>query len=1668
MSWSIDILIGGRQVAQSITLADPLIKAGKEEYQWYLEGYTRNPYSVTKARAITSNINTYAQRLQEQLRLLEFISLVTNGLSTSERTVVLDIVEGSQNDGASRNTIHQLHWELLEDPSVWNQKDLIIQTQRSIRDLNSPPKGLGRVKSWPRTVRSVPSINVLLVVARKTAKNAAKDGDIRPYVASSILAKVQRDFAISGSAVKVNIEIVRPGTLKSLENHLKMAEMLHGRNYFHIVHFDMHGRVGTPKGALKNSKFAFLYFSRQNPDGTIADGTAPVTAREVGRILKRHGVPIVVLNACESARANCGDDANIAKVFAQEGVKNILAMSFAVSENAVEKFLGSFYRNLICGRLNFSQAASKARKVLRNFALRGMRFNIERPLLDWFVPVVYTNGQTQVVVSDDDFDDAWLKTQLVNEEPLPKDDVKSDYELIGRDFDILRLEKKLLGKILNGDSHAVYVSGPPGVGKTAFLQHIGSLWMDTSFVDTAIYIDFQRVRSFSDFVIETLAQLPATSLQDTSSGSHFNLSKLPTDWLTMGDATSALVVVALKLIAQRRVALILDSLHLVSFQHAASHLDGATLSCINEFLKATSDLQRECSTTHGPFFLFAGRSTEPLVQLDYCTQATTYTLCALELPDSEKLVQATLNRYTGAGHSDSTDVDPDGSELLVSLLQGNPAGLVHFTTLSRVSYYPIRQLYETLHSGHTEKWLELGLDEKPNAIFQEVECLFSALPSEKLPPLLMLGWYWHEGPSIEALSEVLICLEICQNKSQLTEALNMASRWGYVELSSDGRIKWIHPLFTIYCRIYACAMVQHVQVPPVTNWISFGKVFASKFMGYARSLMFDNSTLPGQPGKGIQAAIFLLTNALSANPLRDLNLQYFTFATHFLGSLEGLRGEDISYFHRVGIYDEEGQMRIRREQGFQNVIFACKICLGRARLPLPVRIWPTSTIIFYAMMYRKFATRAELIILAEHLENLLNGIIVQSHQFRGTSSLEDTELGMALSLASSLAVIHLKYLHSLTNAFQKFIDVGSQIITESKAKFGASTDPMVQLQMSFFYQIKAEVLLGARHEKEAEEAWNAMYSLGFQVLTPENKIISEAIEKAGAAFDNKNIPSDIRTKLTTWYKHLKDSWEPLKAYSRGEKIAESVWRPEVLEVRQGENPPNYLKLQPQECLVDIIQGNIIDGENRKHNLKNKFQALDAAVSSGNTLTALAHYRDLFGDAFERLDLDEAGEYIDTVAKIVEELPSSQEKSDHVAKIRAARELVCGESSLLRILLSDSSPTPAQNDKTLPAHLDDMKDLMEKAGAHISSTRSIEAFKESIGGDISNPLDLSLPPATKEWIKKFLKNHLLKCVRNEGHMAQSMDLLLECQTILRDLDIADNDNDHERSLQLLVRLDEIRNIEEYSGLLEPTFVDERRKRVLLKFMASIVKRVQNAKTAAQSNQARLDLERCVKLMEDSPLTKTFEKLPDLYRVIEVGQLQAALYEVREAVKAADYSKVATVCKEICALFNSGSFKHLSPEQLKEYADMFYSNGLDARLQEATNSQNWEDGIRCCEEWQASKHLWQNVVDSPDRLHTLDNRDSCEFFFHGGNLIKAVVDFDQVEGFHHLEKLEALYKRQQKAPKFAGRRCPEVQKTLLDPYKELLEMQCKTIAQYGPEAMREMFSAARASSERGHVA
>jgi hypothetical protein len=331
------------------------------------------------------------------------------------------------------------------------------------------------VSSWPLESSTSRSINILLVVARDTSRNPARYSDVSPSLALGILAKLQDEFRSRSSSARLNIEVVRPGTIQAFEAHLLRSEALHGAGYFHIVHFDLHGAVRE----LGESKAeAYLFFSKKNSDLTIGQ-----QASRVGKILKGFGVEFVLLNACESARANAGDSANIARTFENEVISNVLAMAFKNFAQSAEIFLRYFYEGLLLRGRTISSAAAYARRALFSLPKRHARFGLERDLPDWLVPVSYCSERDLKFVE--------LETPSPHEESrLVDHQVVSGAEplensLVGREFDLLRLENVIT------TSRTVYVHGVLGVGKSVFLKYASSVWTSTNFVQQVIFLDFQ-------------------------------------------------------------------------------------------------------------------------------------------------------------------------------------------------------------------------------------------------------------------------------------------------------------------------------------------------------------------------------------------------------------------------------------------------------------------------------------------------------------------------------------------------------------------------------------------------------------------------------------------------------------------------------------------------------------------------------------------------------------------------------------------------------------------------------------------------------------------------------------------------------------------------------------------------------------------------------------------------------------------------------------------------------------------------------------------------------------------------------------------------------------------------------------------------------------------------
>jgi hypothetical protein len=180
-------------------------------------------------------------------------------------------------------------------------------------------------------------LRVLMVISRPAG---LKDIPFRT-VASRVLR------AVAGKDVE--IEVLRPSTLAALENRL--LETKQGKA-FDVIHFDGHGKLVDTAGGARGA----LWFE------TADDRGAWVTGAKVAAILKSAGVPVLLLNACNSAQAPVAapkaDEqattvpaaaASLAEIIAATGIE-VVAMSHAVHVRSAAHIVADVYAMLAAHR----------------------------------------------------------------------------------------------------------------------------------------------------------------------------------------------------------------------------------------------------------------------------------------------------------------------------------------------------------------------------------------------------------------------------------------------------------------------------------------------------------------------------------------------------------------------------------------------------------------------------------------------------------------------------------------------------------------------------------------------------------------------------------------------------------------------------------------------------------------------------------------------------------------------------------------------------------------------------------------------------------------------------------------------------------------------------------------------------------------------------------------------------------------------------------------------------------------------------------------------------------------------------------------------------------------------------------------------------------------------
>jgi len=216
-------------------------------------------------------------------------------------------------------------------------------------------------------------IRILLVTARP-------EDDACGYIdhRASALPLVEAMEALPGL---VKIHVLDPPTLPALRDELDRARA--ERKPYHVVHFDGHGVYDRRVG------LGGLCFEEPQDIGQLEKRRhATVFTDALGPLLRDHRIPLVFLEACQTAQAEKASE-SVASEFLKVGVASVVAMSHSVLVETARRFVDAFYRALAGGK-RVGDAMLAGQRALKDDTFRGRIFGTgEFRLEDWFVPVLF-------------------------------------------------------------------------------------------------------------------------------------------------------------------------------------------------------------------------------------------------------------------------------------------------------------------------------------------------------------------------------------------------------------------------------------------------------------------------------------------------------------------------------------------------------------------------------------------------------------------------------------------------------------------------------------------------------------------------------------------------------------------------------------------------------------------------------------------------------------------------------------------------------------------------------------------------------------------------------------------------------------------------------------------------------------------------------------------------------------------------------------------------------------------------------------------------------------------------------------------------------------------------------------------------------------------------------
>ena len=613
--------------AQSWRLVAPLGPIEAEDLRWYLEGYAVWPshYFRDRARKVEANLVKWGQLLHEAALPVAHAANVMQAWARIDahagRRFSVHVDTALEADAPeaealaakeAATTLLGLPWELLHDGNAF-----LFQGAKPTRVRRRLPG----TEAFDVPVVATP-IRILLVTARP-------EDDACGYIDHrvSALPLVEAMEALPGL---VKLHVLDPPTLPALRDELDRART--ERKPYHGVHFDGHGvydrRVGRGGVCCEHPQDTGQLEKRRH---------ATVFTDELGPLLRDHRIPLVFLEACQTAQAEQASE-SVASELLKVGVASVVAMSHSVLVETARRFVATFYRALAAGK-RVGDAMLAGQRALKDDTFRGRIFGAgEFRLEDWFVPVLFQEkddpqlfkmAPAKQTVADFQ---KQLAARLGELPPEP------ETGFVGRSRELLALQRLLFSPLPSGERSGVrgrpyaVIRGQGGEGKTALVAEFARWLVRSQQVRRAVFVSVE-MHGHVQAVLDALGRHLV--------GKNYSVA-------TFADLEQAILPVERALVEQPTL-LVVDNMESVLLP---PFLAEDTPEALDEDLRRELDaILKLCARLNGKGdtrLVFTSR--EPL-PAPFTAQRNRRELYQLDREDAVKLVERVLNATGGDGGS---------------------------------------------------------------------------------------------------------------------------------------------------------------------------------------------------------------------------------------------------------------------------------------------------------------------------------------------------------------------------------------------------------------------------------------------------------------------------------------------------------------------------------------------------------------------------------------------------------------------------------------------------------------------------------------------------------------------------------------------------------------------------------------------------------------------------------------------------------------------------------------------------------------------------------------------------------------------------------------------------------------------------------------------------------